>query len=81
MTAGAYQYKGVGVGSGGVYRDQAERYRHRTDVLRLSGPWPGDGIVVDGSGNAYLTGNAAISDFPTTSGAYQTTYPGAFAPN
>jgi hypothetical protein len=35
----------------------------------------GRGIVVDGAGNAYLTGFTASSDFPTTSGAFQTTQP------
>lgn len=35
----------------------------------------GTGIAVDGSGNAYVTGSA-ISGFPTTAGAFQTTYGG-----
>ncbi len=35
----------------------------------------GQGIAVDGSGNAYVTG-AAYDTFPVTSGAYQTTFYG-----
>jgi len=32
-----------------------------------------DAIVADGAGNAYLTGSASSTNFPVTTGAYQTT--------
>jgi hypothetical protein len=34
------------------------------------------GLAVDGAGDAYLTGNTASADFPTTPGAFDTTYNG-----
>jgi RHS repeat-associated protein len=44
----------------------------------LGGDYADDGpdMVVDASGNAYLTGFTAGSDFPVTTGAYSTTYGG-----
>ena len=39
------------------------------------------GIVVDSAGNAYLSGATQSSDFPTTKGAFQTTFGGASSNN
>src|SRR5208337_2343958 len=36
----------------------------------------GQGIAVDNSGNAYVTGTTCSTDFQTTPGAFQTTYGG-----
>ncbi|HTV56517.1 MAG TPA: SBBP repeat-containing protein [Terriglobia bacterium] len=36
----------------------------------------GQGIAVDGSGDAFIVGTTASANFPVTSGAYQTTYGG-----
>lgn len=34
------------------------------------------GVAVDASGNAYVTGDTDSTDFPTTAGAFRTTFPG-----
>ena len=38
----------------------------------------GNGIAVDGTGNAYVTGNTGSTNFPTTPGAFQTTSGGSY---
>ena len=34
----------------------------------------GNGIAVDQAGSAYITGDTSSNDFPTTAGAYDTTF-------
>jgi YD repeat-containing protein len=42
-----------------------------------SGTDTGTGVALDPAGDAYVTGSTTSSNFPTTSGAYQTADPGA----
>ena len=79
ITAGALQYACEGLGSGGIYVAKLNATAAALTYSAFLGPGQADSLALDTSGDAYLTGYATVSDFPTTSGAYQTSYPGAFA--
>jgi hypothetical protein len=85
-TLGAFQttLKGAGAafitklnptGSALVY----STYLGGSIAARFSNFDLGNGIAVDTSGNAYVTGVAQTTDFPTTPGAFQTTFKGTMA--
>jgi hypothetical protein len=78
-TSGAFKYDGEGLGSGGVYVAKLNPTATALAYSAYLGVGQGNGIAVDGSGDAYLTGTVAIEDFPTTAGAFQVIYPDGFA--
>jgi len=85
-TPGAFQttLRGVGgafitklnpTGSALVY----STYLAGSFATHISNFDQGNGIAVDASGNAYITGVAQTTDFPTTPGAFQTNIHGIMA--
>ena len=66
MVPDAFVTKLNPTGSGLVY----------STYLGGSGLEEGNGIAVGTSGNAYITGYTGSGDFPTTAGAFQTTFGG-----
>jgi len=74
----AYQYNGRDP-SNDVFVSKINAAGTAFAYSALLGPGAGQAIAVDGSGDAYVAGTVYEDDFPTTSGAYQTTYPSGFA--
>ena len=77
ITAGAFQT--TYGGSGDVYitkLDPTGSALVYSTFLGGSSVDFGSGVAVDGLGNAYVTGYTSSANFPTTAGAFQTTYTG-----
>ncbi len=75
-TPGAYQPMIPGpVGSAYVFVTKLNATGTALEYSTYLGPGVGNGIAVDASGCAYITG-AASGGFPTTLGAYQTSFGG-----
>src|SRR5205807_5925096 len=76
-TAGAFQTTLGGANDAFVTKlNAAGSALLYSTYLGGSGEDPGQGITVDASGNAYVTGATTSSNFPTTPGAFQTTLVG-----
>ncbi|HVP51378.1 MAG TPA: choice-of-anchor D domain-containing protein, partial [Terriglobales bacterium] len=78
VGAGSFQYNGYSASSGGVYVTKISADGASQIYSAYLGPGQGYGIAVDGSGNAYVTGEPTAADFPTTAGAFQTAFPSGF---
>jgi hypothetical protein len=75
-TSGAYDFEGS---------DQERSYFAKVNTMGTAltysaflGPGDPSGIALDGDDEVFVTGTANYGDFPITSGAYQTIYPGGF---
>jgi hypothetical protein len=82
VTPGAFQTTFVGNGANQAYDTLVAKLNPTaTALLYATYVSAGDdaayGVAIDKSGDAYITGDAAESNFPVTPGAYQTVYGGA----
>src|SRR5205807_2249232 len=69
-TTAAFKYDGEGLGQGGVFVTKLNPTATALVYSAYLGVGQANGIAVDGSGNAYLTGTVGVEDFPTTTGAF-----------
>jgi hypothetical protein len=76
-TPGAYRYNGRDA-INDVFVTKINPTGTAFVYSALLGPGQGNAIKLDGSDNAYVTGTVFEDDYPTTNGAYQTTYPSGF---
>jgi hypothetical protein len=76
-TAGAYTYDGRSPVNDAYVTEINPAGTAFLLSARL-GPGSGNAIALDGSGDIYVTGTVYEDDYPTTSGAYQTSYPSGF---
>ena len=78
-TPGAFQTTLQGNGQGHVFVTKLNASGSGliySTFIGGSGGEAGNGIAIDSTGNAYLTGSTASLDFPTTPGAFSTTLHG-----
>jgi hypothetical protein len=80
QTSGAFAYTGPNLNSYtlAAYVTKVNPTGSGLLYSALLGPGAVTGVAIDTNLDAYVTGTVAADDFPTTSGAYQTSYPGGF---
>ena len=80
-TAGAFQttYPGFGSGFATKLNPTGTALIYSTYLGSTSGPTRPRGIAIDGSGNAYVTGQAQSANYPTTFGSFRKGYCGGFS--
>jgi len=80
QTSGAFAYTGANLSSYtlAAYVTKVNPTGSGLLYSALLGPGTATGIAIDTKLDAYVTGTVAADDFPVTSGAYQTMYPGGF---
>jgi Beta-propeller repeat len=78
-TAGAFDTSSNGSGDAYVTKLNAtgSTLEYSTYIGGAAASDSGLAIAIDGTGSAYVTGSTASGDFPTTAGAYDTTYNGS----
>ena len=83
LTSGSYQQSNQGAASG-TYNAFVSKLNSTGKALVYStflggsGNTQGAALAVDSSGDAYVAGHTFATDFPTTSGAYQTASPSCY---
>lgn len=77
-SPGAFTYKGAYAANPGAVVTKIKPDGSGPAYRAYLGPGQANGIAVDGSGHAYVTGSVNAKDFPTTTGAYQTSYSAGF---
>jgi hypothetical protein len=80
-TSGAFSYSGLYTGGSNCgYITAVNQTGSALDYSAYIGPGQPLAIAIDGNQNAYAVGDyIQAQDFPTTTGAYQTSYPDGFA--
>jgi beta-propeller repeat-containing protein/centrosomal CEP192-like protein len=76
-TSGAYQYNGRDP-KNDAFVTKVNAAGTSFTYSALLGPGAGKALLVDKADDVYVAGTVYEDDFPTTSGAYQTTYPSGF---
>lgn len=80
ISSGAYAYKGAYAASytNGAFVTKVNPTGTALLYSAFLGPGIPTSLAINTTNDVYVTGSVQADDFPTTGGAYQTTYPGGF---